>query len=123
MSDARAADPALWERYTRERGRVHLTGLQALVRMVLEQLRRDARAERAAPPPRRGGRGSARAHFPLAAPADPADVVRLGLAAFELSRYAGLWTGMRVVADVADAGRIFDLDGLGVEFERPEFAV
>src|SRR5258705_4257478 len=46
MSDARAADPALWERYTRERGRVHLTGLQALVRMVLEQLRRDARAGR-----------------------------------------------------------------------------
>ena len=46
MSDARSADPALWERYTRERGRVHLTGLQALVRMALEQLRRDARAGR-----------------------------------------------------------------------------
>src|SRR5258705_2760524 len=30
---------------------------------------------------------------------------------------------MRVVADVADAGRIFDLDGMAADFERPEFTV
>src|SRR5262245_7903217 len=226
-----APDPPLWERYTRASGRVHLTGLQALVRLVLEQLRRDARAGRRigalfsgypgsplagfdqllrslarllershvrlapglneelaasavagtqllevfphaswdgalgvffakAPGLDRAldalrhanfvgsaGRGGAlavvgddpsakssslpshsehafaHAYIPLFAPADPADVVRLGLAAFELSRYAGVWTGLRVVADVADGGMIFDVDGLAREFERPEFTV
>ena len=222
-------DLPLWERYTRGRGRVHLTGLQALVRLALEQLRRDQRSglkvgalfsgypgsplagfdqllrslspllERAnvrlspglneelaasavagtqllevfphsswdgaigiffAKAPgldraldairhanfvgsaRLGGalavvgddpfakssslpshseHAFAHAFVPLFAPADSADVLRLGLAAFELSRYAGVWTGMRVVADVADAGQIFELDGLEREFERPEF--
>ncbi len=33
--------PPLWERYTRESGPVHLTGLQALIRISLDQLRRD----------------------------------------------------------------------------------
>ncbi|HTO09551.1 MAG TPA: indolepyruvate ferredoxin oxidoreductase family protein [Myxococcota bacterium] len=224
-------DPPLWERYTRGRGRVHLTGLQALVRLVLEQLRRDERAGRRigalfsgypgsplagfdgllrslAPLLERhhvrfvpglneelaatavGGtqllevfpRGAwdgalgvffakapgldraldalrhasfvgaarlggalavvgddpfckssslpshsehafAHAFVPLFAPADPADVLRLGLAAFALSRYAGLWTGMRVVADVADAGQIFELPEHEPELARPEFEV
>jgi indolepyruvate ferredoxin oxidoreductase len=224
-------DLPLLERYTRGRGRVHLTGLQALVRLALEQLRRDQRAGRKvgalfsgypgsplagfdqllrslAPLLERANvrlapglneelaasavagtqllevfphsswdgaigvffakapgldraldairhanfMGSARlggalavvgddpfckssslpshsehafahAFVPLFSPADSADVLRLGLAAFELSRYAGVWTGMRVVADVADAGQIFELSGLEREFERPEFEV
>ena len=223
-----AALPPLLERYTRERGRVHLTGLQALVRVALDQLRRDERAGRRvgalfsgypgsplagfdqllrslAPLLERahvrfapglneelaatavGGTqlvelfprgewdgavgiffakapgldraldairhanfaGSARlggalavvgddpfckssslpshsehafahAWVPLFAPADSADVLRLGLAALELSRYSGLWTGMRIVADVADGGQIFEL-GEPPRFERPEF--
>src|SRR5258705_360722 len=41
-----APDPPLFERYTRGRGRVHLTGLQALVRLALDQLRRDELAGR-----------------------------------------------------------------------------
>jgi indolepyruvate ferredoxin oxidoreductase len=224
-------DPPLWERYTRGRGRVHLTGLQALVRLVLEQLRRDERAGRRvgalfsgypgsplagfdgllrslAPLLERHGvrfvpglneelaatavggtqllevfpradwdgalgvffakapgldraldalrhanfPGTARsggalavvgddpfckssslpshsehafahAFVPLFAPADPADVLRLGLAAFALSRYSGLWTGMRVVADVADAGQIFELPERDPEFVLPAFEV
>ncbi len=225
-----APDLPLQERYTRESGRAHLTGLQALVRLALDQLRRDERAgakvgalfsgypgsplagfdqllrslsplldrsnvrlapglneelaasavagtqllevfphsswdgaigiffakapgmDRALDAIRHANfAGSARlggalavvgddpfckssslpshsehafahAYVPLFAPADSADVLRLGLAAFELSRYAGLWTGMRVVADVADAGQIFELDGIvDRAFERPEF--
>jgi indolepyruvate ferredoxin oxidoreductase len=230
MSDALAPDPPLLERYTRGRGRVHLTGLQALVRLALDQLRRDERAgrkvgalfsgypgsplagfdqllrslapllERAhvrlapglneelaatavagtqllevfpheswdaalgiffAKAPgldraldairhanfvgsaRHGGalavvgddpfckssslpshseHAFAHAWVPLFAPADPADVLRLGLAAIELSRYAGLWTGLRIVADVADAGQIFELPE-PPQFVRPEFEV
>src|SRR5262245_3311777 len=224
-------DLPLQERYTRGRGRIHLTGLQALVRLALDQLRRDERAGakvgalfsgypgsplagfdqllrslgpllershvRLAPglneelaasavagtqllevfphaswdgaigvffakapgldraidalrhanfvgTARLGGalavvgddpsakssslpshseHAFAHAYIPVFAPADPSDVLRLGLAAFELSRYAGLWTGMRVVADVADAGAIFDLEGVERAFERPEVVV
>ena len=226
-----APDPPLWERYTRGRGRIHLTGLQALVRLVLDQLWLDARAGRKigallsgypgsplagfdqllrslAPLLERshvrfvpglneelaatavGGTqalevfphahwdgalglffakapgldraldalrhanfmGSARlggalavvgddpfckssslpshsehafahAFVPLFAPADSADVLRLGLAAFALSRYAGVWTGMRVVADVADAGQVFELAEMDGDFVRPAFEV
>ena len=44
MSATLGTDPPLWERYTRAHGRVHLTGLQALVRVVLDQRGRDAAA-------------------------------------------------------------------------------
>ncbi len=45
MPAAKSDLPPLSERYIRAQGRVHLTGLQALVRLPLEQLRRD-RAQR-----------------------------------------------------------------------------
>jgi indolepyruvate ferredoxin oxidoreductase len=223
-------DPPLWERYTRGRGRVHLTGLQALVRLVLEQLRRDERVGRRVGAVVSGYPGSPlagfdqllrslapllerahvrfvpglneelaatavagtqlletfpRAHWdgalglffakapgldraldalrhanfsgsarlggalavvgddpfakssslpshsehafahawiPLFAPSDPEDVLRLGLAAFALSRYSGLWSGMRVMADVADAGKVFEL-GPESDFFLPAFEV
>jgi indolepyruvate ferredoxin oxidoreductase len=229
MCAVHAPDPPLWERYTRERGRVHLTGLQALVRVALDQLRSDTRAGRRtgalfsgypgsplagfdgllrsletlltrsnarlvpglneelaasavagtqllevfpradwdgaigiffAKAPgldraldalrhanfvgsaRHGGalfvvgddpfckssslpshseHAFAHAYVPLFAPADPADVLRLGLTALELSRYAGVFAGMRIVADVADAGQVFELDGSAPAFVRPEF--
>src|SRR5262249_43885634 len=63
----------------------------------------------------------AHAFVPLFAPSDPADVLRLGLAAFALSRYAGLWAGMRVVADVADAGQVFELPERDPELVLPQF--
>ena len=230
MSASPAPEPPLLERYTRGRGRVHLTGLQALVRLALDQVRRDERAGRktgtlfsgypgsplagfdqllrslrpllersnvrlvpglneelaatavagtqlAEVFPRAGFDGAigiffakapgldraldairhanfvgsarlggalavvgddpfckssslpshsehafAHAWVPLFSPADPADVLRLGHAALELSRYAGVWTGMRLVADVADAGQIFELADAPA-FERPEFEV
>jgi len=230
MSATLSPDPPLWERYTKPSGRVHLTGLQALVRLALDQLRRDSRAglrtaaffsgypgsplagldgllrslapllarsdvrlvpglneELAAsavagtqlvetfPHSRydgvlgfwfgkapgldrsldalrhanfvgagpRGGalavvgddpfckssslpshseHAFAHAYIPLFAPADPGEVLRLGHLAFELSRYAGLWSGLRMVADVADSGRIIELADVAVEIARPELA-
>jgi len=228
MSATLGSDPPLWERYTKASGRVHLTGLQALVRLTLDQLRRDAQAglrtgaffsgypgsplagldtllrslspllsradvrfvpglneELAASAVagsqlvekfpharydgvlgvwfgkapgldraidalrhanfvgtgRHGGalavvgddpfckssslpshseHAFAHASIPLFAPADPADVLRLGQLAFALSRYAGLWSGLRMVADVADSGRIVELDDAPLEIARPE---
>jgi len=217
MSATLGTDPPLWERYTRTRGRVHLTGLQALVRMTLDQRRRDAAAglrtgaffsgypgsplagldgllrsltklleredvrlvpglneELAASAvagtqlvetfpharydgvlgvwfgkapgldrsldalrhanfvgtgrsggalavvgddpfckssslPSHSEHAFAHAYIPLFAPSDPGDVLRLGRLAFALSRYTGLWSGLRMVADVADSGRVVSL--------------
>ncbi len=219
----------LWERYTREQGRVHLTGLQALLRLALDQVRRDRRAGRrvgvlfsgypgsplagfdqllrsVAPVleaedvrlvpglneelaastiggtqllevfphanydgavgiwfgkapgldrsldalrhsnfmgsarfggalaivgddpfckssslPSHSEHAFAHAFVPLLAPADAADVLRLGRHAIEASRYAGVWMGMKIVADVADAGLVFDLAPESSDVERPKF--
>ena len=46
MSGNSSRNPPLWDRYTRSQGRVHLTGLQALIRLPLEQIRRDRREGR-----------------------------------------------------------------------------
>jgi indolepyruvate ferredoxin oxidoreductase len=48
-------------------------------------------------------------NLPLLSPGSVADVVRLGLYAVALSRYSGLWSGLQVVADVADGAAVVDL--------------
>ncbi|HWE65226.1 MAG TPA: indolepyruvate ferredoxin oxidoreductase family protein [Acidimicrobiales bacterium] len=40
---------------------------------------------------------------PLLAPSSVSDILTLGLHAVALSRYAGLWTALKIVADIADA--------------------
>lgn len=50
--------------------------------------------------------------MPLLAPGSVAEVVRLGLHAVALSRATGLWTGLKIVADVADASATVDLGPL-----------
>ncbi|MEZ5098248.1 MAG: indolepyruvate ferredoxin oxidoreductase family protein [Thermoleophilia bacterium] len=51
-------------------------------------------------------------HLPLLSPGSVRDVLELGLHAVALSRHAGTWTGMRIVADVADASATVELDGI-----------
>ncbi|MET8768856.1 indolepyruvate ferredoxin oxidoreductase family protein [Streptomyces sp. NPDC004658] len=48
--------------------------------------------------------------MPLLAPGSVAEVIELGLHAVALSRATGLWTGLKIVADIADASAIVDLD-------------
>ncbi len=50
--------------------------------------------------------------MPLLAPGSVAEVVELGLHAVALSRASGLWTGLKIVADVADASATVDLGAL-----------
>ncbi len=221
----------LWERYTRPGGRIHLTGLQAIIRLALDQIRRDRRAGRRVGALFSGYPGSplagldarlsslarllepegvrftpglneelaasaisgtqllqnfphgewdgvvgfwfgkapgldraldalrhsnfmgtapfggaialvgddpfckssslpssseqafAHAYVPLLAPADAADVLWLGRHAIELSRYAGTWAGLQMVADVADAGHVFDVNDDPLDVVRPKFEV
>src|SRR3984885_21854 len=54
-------------------------------------------------------------HLPLLSPGSVADVVRLGLHAVALSRYSGLWAGLQIEADVADAAA-----GVGIGAAWPE---
>lgn len=49
---------------------------------------------------------------PLLAPGTVREQLELGLHAVALSRHAGLWSGLKIVADVADATAVVDLDGL-----------
>jgi indolepyruvate ferredoxin oxidoreductase len=51
----------------------------------------------------------AHAVMPVLYPADAGEIVELGRHAFALSRYAGLWVALKIVADVADGGMILDL--------------
>lgn len=49
------------------------------------------------------------AHVPIFYPGNVQEVIELGLAAFAMSRYAGLWAGLKLVAEVADGGALVEL--------------
>jgi indolepyruvate ferredoxin oxidoreductase len=57
--------------------------------------------------------------LPLLAPGSVADVVALGLHAVALSRACGLWTGLKIVADVADSSATVDVGGLHLTVPAP----
>ncbi len=48
-------------------------------------------------------------HMPLLYPGDPSEVLDLGRHAIALSRFSGLWTAIKIVADVADGMASVDL--------------
>jgi indolepyruvate ferredoxin oxidoreductase len=50
--------------------------------------------------------------LPLLAPGSVAEVIEFGLHAVALSRASGLWTGVKVLADVADASATIDVGAL-----------
>ena len=50
--------------------------------------------------------------LPLLAPGSVGEIVELGLHAVALSRACGLWTGLKIVADIADASATVDLAAL-----------
>ncbi|TQM45301.1 indolepyruvate ferredoxin oxidoreductase family protein [Pseudonocardia cypriaca] len=57
--------------------------------------------------------------LPLLAPGSVAEIVELGLHAVALSRACGLWTGLKIVADVADAAATVDVGALDLGVPLP----
>ncbi len=49
-------------------------------------------------------------HIPVLYPGDPAEALDLGRHAIAMSRVTGLWTSLKIVADVADGTATVDLD-------------
>ncbi|MFG1925026.1 indolepyruvate ferredoxin oxidoreductase family protein [Cryptosporangium sp. NPDC048952] len=58
--------------------------------------------------------------MPLLAPGTVAEVVEYGLHAVALSRASGLWVGLKIVADVADASATVDVTGLSAAVPAPD---
>ncbi|SDH02826.1 indolepyruvate ferredoxin oxidoreductase family protein [Nonomuraea jiangxiensis] len=57
--------------------------------------------------------------MPLLAPSSVAEIIELGLHAVALSRATGLWTGLKIVADIADASSTVDLAPLRAGIPAP----
>lgn len=58
--------------------------------------------------------------MPVLAPGSVAEIIEFGLHAVALSRATGLWTGLKIVADVADASATVDFDALRQGVPAPE---
>ncbi|MGW0664312.1 indolepyruvate ferredoxin oxidoreductase family protein [Streptodolium elevatio] len=57
--------------------------------------------------------------MPLLAPGSVAEVLEFGLHAVAMSRASGLWTGLKIVADVADASATVDAGGFAGVVPEP----
>ncbi|GAA0927275.1 indolepyruvate ferredoxin oxidoreductase family protein [Pseudonocardia zijingensis] len=57
--------------------------------------------------------------LPLLAPGSVGEIVELGLHAVAMSRASGLWTGLKIVADVADAAATLDVGALDLGVPAP----
>ncbi|TDD21396.1 indolepyruvate ferredoxin oxidoreductase family protein [Nonomuraea diastatica] len=60
--------------------------------------------------------------MPLLAPGSVAEIIEFGLHAVALSRATGLWAGLKIVADIADASATVDLGPLRAHIPAPDRA-
>ncbi len=58
--------------------------------------------------------------LPVFAPSNVQDILDLGLHAFAMSRYSGLWAGMKTVQDVVESAAAVDVDPQRVKIVLPE---
>ncbi|WP_211267148.1 indolepyruvate ferredoxin oxidoreductase family protein [Nonomuraea candida] len=58
--------------------------------------------------------------MPLLAPGTVAEIIEYGLHAVAMSRASGLWVGLKIVADIADASATVDLGPLRAGIPAPE---
>ena len=58
--------------------------------------------------------------MPVLYPADPADVLDLGVHAVAMSRLSGLWVALKIATNVADSSGTVEIDSGRVDPQRPE---
>ncbi len=59
--------------------------------------------------------------LPVFFPSSVQEILDLGLHAFALSRYAGLWAGMKTIQEVVESGAGVEVDPLRVSIVEPDF--
>ncbi|MDO5605045.1 MAG: indolepyruvate ferredoxin oxidoreductase family protein [Paracoccus sp. (in: a-proteobacteria)] len=63
------------------------------------------------------------AYIPVISPAGVQEILDYGLYCFALSRFAGVWTGLKVMKDTVEATSVVDGDPFRMRFVTPEFAM
>lgn len=58
-------------------------------------------------------------HMPVLQPANISEILTLGLAGFALSRFSGVWVGMKTIADVVESAATFDLADAYPAYQSP----
>ncbi|UUX97555.1 indolepyruvate ferredoxin oxidoreductase family protein [Aquabacterium sp. J223] len=58
--------------------------------------------------------------IPVFFPAGPQDILDLGLHAYALSRYAGVWSGLKVIQEVVESSASLDVDPARVALHLPQ---
>src|SRR5215469_13334920 len=96
----RHAEVTLDDKFLLTEGRVFITGVQALLRVLMDQQRLDAAAGLSTAGFVSGYRGS---------PAGVQEVLDYGLLGYAMSRYSGLWVGLIALADTMDSGATIDV--------------
>lgn len=61
------------------------------------------------------------AHMPIVSPAGVQDVLDLGLYAYALSRFAGVWVGLKTMKDTIEVTSVVEADPHHLTFVVPEF--
>lgn len=61
------------------------------------------------------------AYMPVVSPAGVQEILDYGLYAFELSRFSGLWVGLKTMKDTVEVTSVVDGDPHRLQFVRPDF--
>ena len=61
------------------------------------------------------------AYIPVLSPAGVQEILDYGLYAYALSRFSGLWTGLKVMKDTVEATAVVNGDPFRLNFTRPDF--
>ncbi|MGX9354388.1 indolepyruvate ferredoxin oxidoreductase family protein [Roseobacteraceae bacterium S113] len=63
------------------------------------------------------------AYMPVVSPAGVQEIMDYGLYAFALSRFSGLWVGLKTMKDTVEATAVVDGDPLRLDFVAPDFTM
>ncbi len=63
------------------------------------------------------------AYMPVISPAGVQEILDLGLYGFALSRFAGVWVGLKTMKDTVEATAVVEGDPLRLQFVSPDFAM